>query len=69
MAYVDGFVLPLPKKNIETYRQIASKCGAMKEGTAETAEIEITFGRPVEGNPHSVEHINDRRSRMAHLPR
>ena len=29
MAYVDGFVLPLPKKNIETYRQIASKCGAI----------------------------------------
>ncbi len=29
MAYVDGFVLPLPKKNIETYREIASKCGAI----------------------------------------
>lgn len=29
MAYVDGFVLPLPKKNVETYRQIASKCGAI----------------------------------------
>ena len=23
MAYVDGFVLPLPKKNIEAYREIA----------------------------------------------
>lgn len=27
MAYVDGFVLPLPKTNIETYREIAEKCG------------------------------------------
>jgi uncharacterized protein YbaA (DUF1428 family) len=29
MAYIDGFVLPLPKKNIETYREIASQCGAI----------------------------------------
>jgi uncharacterized protein YbaA (DUF1428 family) len=29
MPYVDGFVLPLPKKNVETYREIASKCGAI----------------------------------------
>jgi uncharacterized protein YbaA (DUF1428 family) len=29
MAYVDGFVLPLPKKNVEVYREIASKCGAI----------------------------------------
>lgn len=27
MQYVDGFVIPLPKKNIETYRRIAKKCG------------------------------------------
>ena len=27
MAYVDGFVLPLPKKNIAAYRRIASKAG------------------------------------------
>jgi uncharacterized protein YbaA (DUF1428 family) len=27
MAYVDGFVLPLPKANVEAYRQIAEKCG------------------------------------------
>jgi uncharacterized protein YbaA (DUF1428 family) len=25
--YVDGFVLPVPKKNIETYRKIARKAG------------------------------------------
>jgi uncharacterized protein YbaA (DUF1428 family) len=29
MAYVDGFVLPLPKENVETYREVASKCGAI----------------------------------------
>jgi uncharacterized protein YbaA (DUF1428 family) len=27
MAYVDGFVLPVPKKNIEAYRKIAQKAG------------------------------------------
>ncbi len=26
-VYVDGYVLPLPKKNVETYRQIARKAG------------------------------------------
>lgn len=29
MPYVDGFVLPLPKENIEAYKEIASKCGAI----------------------------------------
>jgi uncharacterized protein YbaA (DUF1428 family) len=29
MAYVDGFVLPLPKNNLDTYRKIANKCGAI----------------------------------------
>jgi uncharacterized protein YbaA (DUF1428 family) len=29
MAYVDGFVLPLPKSNIDKYKDIASKCGAI----------------------------------------
>jgi len=27
MAYVDGFVLPVPKRNIEAYRKIARKAG------------------------------------------
>ncbi|MGO4381153.1 DUF1428 domain-containing protein [Pseudoduganella sp. RAF19] len=27
MAYVDGFVVPLPRKNIDTYRNMAEKCG------------------------------------------
>jgi uncharacterized protein YbaA (DUF1428 family) len=29
MAYVDGFLLPLPKSNIEKYKEIATKCGAV----------------------------------------
>jgi len=27
MAYVDGFVLPVPKKNVDAYLQIARKAG------------------------------------------
>jgi uncharacterized protein YbaA (DUF1428 family) len=27
MAYVDGFVLPVPKKNVQAYRRMASKAG------------------------------------------
>lgn len=27
MAYVDGFVLPMPKKNVEKYRKIAKDAG------------------------------------------
>ena len=29
MAYVDGFVVPLPKKNLDAYRQMANKTGAI----------------------------------------
>jgi uncharacterized protein YbaA (DUF1428 family) len=27
MAYVDGFLLPVPKKNIETYRRLSQRVG------------------------------------------
>jgi uncharacterized protein YbaA (DUF1428 family) len=27
MPYVDGFVIPMPKKNVEAYRRIASRAG------------------------------------------
>jgi uncharacterized protein YbaA (DUF1428 family) len=27
MAYVDGFVVPLPKSNVEAYRAMSLKCG------------------------------------------
>jgi uncharacterized protein YbaA (DUF1428 family) len=29
MPYVDGFVLPVPLKNVQAYRDVASKCGAI----------------------------------------
>lgn len=29
MAYVDGFVVPVPKKNLDTYREVSNKCGAI----------------------------------------
>jgi len=29
MHYVDGYVLPVPKRNLRTYRQIARKAGAV----------------------------------------
>ncbi len=29
MNYVDGFVLPLPKKNLAAYRRLAKKAGAV----------------------------------------
>ena len=27
--YVDGFVLPIPKKNLDAYRRMARKCGTV----------------------------------------
>ncbi|MFZ6647905.1 DUF1428 domain-containing protein [Undibacterium sp. TJN25] len=29
MPYVDGFVLPLPRKNLDAYRDMSRKCGAI----------------------------------------
>jgi len=29
MRYVDGYVLPVPKKNLQTYRRMAQKAGKM----------------------------------------
>jgi uncharacterized protein YbaA (DUF1428 family) len=29
MPYVDGFILPLPKKNLEAYREMSRRCGAV----------------------------------------
>lgn len=34
MPYVDGFVLPVPKKKIEAYRRIARKAGKSGANTA-----------------------------------
>lgn len=40
MRYVDGFVVPVPKKNLAAYRAIAKKCSKlwMKHGALEYIE-------------------------------
>jgi uncharacterized protein YbaA (DUF1428 family) len=40
MPYVDGFVVPVPKKNIDAYRRIAQKAGRVwrKHGALEFRE-------------------------------
>jgi uncharacterized protein YbaA (DUF1428 family) len=53
MAYVDGFVIPISKKNVEAYRRIARKAGKiwMKHGALSYVEcagddINVKFGQP-----------------------
>lgn len=53
MSYVDGFVLPLPKKNLETYRRLASEAGALwkEHGALEFREcvgedLDVDMGLP-----------------------
>jgi uncharacterized protein YbaA (DUF1428 family) len=40
MAYVDGFIVPVPKKSIDAYRRIAQKAGRIwrKHGALEFRE-------------------------------
>ena len=40
MRYVDGFVLPVPKKNVQAYRRMAAKAGRIwrKHGALEFRE-------------------------------
>jgi len=51
MPYVDGFVLPLPKKNLQIYRRISSKAGKVwrKHGALQYVEavgddLDVKFG-------------------------
>ena len=53
MPYVDGFVLPIPKKNVERYRRIARKAGKVwrEHGALEYREcvgddIKVKMGLP-----------------------
>jgi uncharacterized protein YbaA (DUF1428 family) len=53
MAYVDGFLLPLPKKNLKLYRSIAQAAGKVwrKHGALEFREcvgddLKTTMGVP-----------------------
>ncbi|MGH9969684.1 MAG: DUF1428 domain-containing protein [Pyrinomonadaceae bacterium] len=51
MRYVDGFVLPVPKKNIQAYRTIAQKAGkvwrehgALQYVEAVGDDLDVKFG-------------------------
>jgi hypothetical protein len=53
MAYVDGFVIPVPKKNIEKYRRIAARAGKVwrEHGALDYKEcvgddLNVKFGKP-----------------------
>ena len=53
MRYVDGFVLPIPKKNMKTYEKMAALAGKiwMKHGALQYCEcvgddLNIKFGLP-----------------------
>ena len=53
MRYVDGFVLPVPKKNLQAYRSIAQKAGKIwrEHGAIQYVEaigddLDVKFGVP-----------------------
>ena len=53
MSYVDGFVLPVPKKNLTAYRRIAQKAGkiwrehgALQYVEAVADDLDVKFGVP-----------------------
>jgi len=53
MRYVDGFVLPVPKKNLQTYARMAKKAGSIwrEHGALEYREcvgddLKVKFGVP-----------------------
>ena len=58
MAYVDGFVVPVPKNNIEKYREIATKAGKVwrEHGALEYRECVADEVKPgeVTSFPQSV---------------
>jgi len=50
MAYVDGFIVPVPKKNVEAYRRLARKAGKIwrEYGALEFKECvadDVTMGK------------------------
>jgi uncharacterized protein YbaA (DUF1428 family) len=52
MAYVDGFVLPVPKKNLKAYQKISAKAGkvgrehgALQYVEAAGDDLNMKFGR------------------------
>jgi uncharacterized protein YbaA (DUF1428 family) len=55
MPYVDGFLLPLPKKNVKLYRRIAQQAGRIwrKHGALEFRECVGDDLKPKMGMPFS----------------
>lgn len=53
MAYVDGFVIPVPKKNIAAYKKIAKKAGKiwMDHGAINYVETALEDSKPPMGIP------------------
>lgn len=65
MKYVDGYVVPVPKRNIEAYRKIARKCGKIwcEHGALEYKEYvaedvakgkRTSFPRSVKAKPNET---------------
>jgi len=53
MKYIDGFVIPIPKKNIAAYRRLAKKAsrvwldhGALEYRECVGDDLEAPYGRP-----------------------
>jgi len=48
MRYVDGYVLPVPRKSLEAYRRIARKAGKIwrEHGALEVRECARAWGPP-----------------------
>ena len=62
MRYVDGYVLPVPKKNIDAYRRMAQKAGKIwrehgaldyKECVGDDLNVKwgVPFPRPIKAKP------------------
>ena len=51
MAYVDGFVVPVPKKKVQAYRRLASKAGKIwkEHGAISFTNISPTTSRRASG--------------------
>ena len=54
MSYVDGFVLPVPKKNVAAYRRMAQKAGKVWRDHGALEYIECVADDVKPGQAHIV---------------
>jgi hypothetical protein len=52
--YIDGFVIPLPKKNLNTYRRVGSESRQRLEG-ARRARVSRMRGEPERRDQHDLD--------------